>query len=114
MSAPWFDPNGYAWIPGTLFGCAAGVWGTLTGIFAPMGKARALIFGGAWVLLALSAVLLVASVIALAYGQPYGVWYGLGLPGLLGMIILPVNLPNLGRVYRAAEERRMQARDMPL
>ena len=24
---PWFDPNAWAWLPGTLFGCLGGLWG---------------------------------------------------------------------------------------
>ncbi len=37
MSDPWFDPNLYAWIPGTAFGVTGGLWGGLAGTLAPAG-----------------------------------------------------------------------------
>ena len=38
MNEPWFDPNSYAWIPGTLLGTLSGLWGALVGTLAPRGK----------------------------------------------------------------------------
>lgn len=112
MNEPWFDPNLYAWIPGTAFGVAGGVWGSLVGVLAPLGKARSLVFGTCGVLIGAAVVMLVAGAIALATGQPYGIWYGLGLPGVMGLILMPSMWPMIRRAYRQAEERRIQAHDL--
>ena len=52
MNAPWFDPNLYAWIPGTVLGVTAGLWGTSVGLLARCGRARSLVLGTAWLLVA--------------------------------------------------------------
>jgi hypothetical protein len=57
-------------------------------------------------------VFLVASVTALLTGQPYGIWYGFGLPGVLGAVLIPALLPQILGQYRAAEDRRIQAADI--
>jgi hypothetical protein len=112
MIEPWFNPNLYAWIPGTFLGLLGGLLGTLGGIFAPRGKHRGLVLGVFAFSMLYSAGLLAAAIVALCQGQPYGIWYGLGLPGVLGLIIFGVNLPTMLNTYRMAEERRMQAQDL--
>jgi hypothetical protein len=111
MSEPWFDPT-YAWLPGTLLGVLAGTVGGLAGWLAPKGKARGPIMGAFWLLLGASAVMLVAGTIGYVGGQPYGVWYGLGLAGLIGVLALGFNAPRLLKLYREAEERRIVAHDL--
>lgn len=110
MNQPWFDPA-YAWLPGTLLGVTAGTFGGLAGWLAPRGRARAPILGAFWILLVASAVMLGAGVAGYLMDQPYGVWYGLGLAGLIGVLVLGLNAPGLLRLYRAAEERRIVAHD---
>jgi hypothetical protein len=112
MHEPWFNPNLYAWIPGTLLGVLGGVVGSLAGIFGSRGTHRRLVLGAVWCSMVCSAVLLAAAVLALLQGQPYGIWYGLGLPGVLGLIVFGANTPAIARAYRMAEERRMQAQDL--
>lgn len=112
MTTPWFDPNAWAWLPGTLFGCLAGLWGALAGTLAPKGKARGLVVGCGWLLIAASVVFLVVAVVAYLGGQPYGIWFGLGLPGMQGVILLPALFPLVFLRYRQAEERRMTAQDL--
>ena len=112
MSDPWSNPNLYAWIPGAAFGVVGGLWGSLAGTLAPRGRGRRLVLGVGWALLIASAGLLASAVTALACGQPYGVWYGLGLPGVLGLSLIPPNLFVIRRHYRQAEERGMTARDL--
>lgn len=111
MTTPWFDPNLYSFIPGTLLGVAGGTLGALAGTLAPRGKARALVVGAFGTLIAACALLLTAAVVALATGQPYGVWYGLGLPGLLGVVLFAALLPVVLARYREAETRRFGAAD---
>jgi hypothetical protein len=114
MAEPWYDPNWYGWIPGASLGVVGGLWGTFAGL---IGRHRpALVTGSLWLWLAGSVVLLATAVYALVQGQPYGVWYGLGLPGLLGtcmgIFFLFTIRPVLLRAQREEEERRMQARDL--
>ncbi len=111
MSEPWFNPNLYAWIPGTLMGVMGGVLGSLGGTLAPQGKAKGLVLGLFRGMIVVSALLLIVAAVALAQGQPYGIWYGLGLPGLMGTILFPSLLPLMNLRYRQAEERKIHARD---
>jgi hypothetical protein len=111
MSEPWFDPNAYAWIPGTVYGTLCGLMGGLSGMLAPKGKAKSFVLGACWLFIGVAIVCLLTSLVAFFSGQPYGIWYGFGLPGLLGVFIVPGILPVLKKRYRDAEDRRMQAAD---
>lgn len=112
MSDSWFDPSLIAWIPGTLFGMLAGCFGGLAGPMAARGKGKALILGLWWAFLAVAVMFLSISLFAFLTGQPYGIWYGFGLPGLLGVILFPALLPSLLKQYTYAEQRRMQSKDL--
>jgi hypothetical protein len=112
MNEPWFDPYLYAWIPGTVLGVLGGLWGSLAGVLAPRGRAKSLVMGLWAALLAASCLLLLAGIIGWVQGQPYGVWYGLGLPGLIGPLVLgPLGLVMRLR-YGEAESQRMTAHDL--
>jgi hypothetical protein len=108
---PWF-PEHYSWIFGTTIGVGGGIFGMLLGTLGPQGKAKSLVFGIYWLLLITSAVLLVAGLIAWFAGQPYGVWYGLGLGGLIGTLVLGLNYKTMTNVYRRAEERKLTAQNL--
>ena len=112
MMEPWFDPNLYAFIPGTALGVVGGVIGALTGTLAPRGKGKSWLLPLYVAVTIVCAVLLVAGVIALVTGQPYGVWYGLGLPGLLGVVVFGALFGVVRHAYRAAELRQIQAADL--
>ena len=64
----------------------------MTGSLARRGKGKSWLLPLYVAVTIVCAVLLVAGVIALVTGQPYGVWYGLGLPGLLGVSCLRLAL----------------------
>ncbi len=112
MIEPWFNPNLYAWIPGTLLGVVGGTLGAVGGMLAPRGKAQHLVLGLYVAVIVACAGLLTAGLVALISGQPYGVWYGLGFPGLLGVIIMGALFPVVQQRYREAETRRLAARDL--
>ncbi len=101
----------YIWIPGTALGCLAGLTGALAGVFAPRGRMRGLVYALCALIMGGSAVMLVAAIVAKLGGQPYGIWYGLGLPGCIGIFVMGFNFPVVRRVYANAEMRRLQARD---
>lgn len=109
---PWFDGNAHGWIFGTVLGCLGGLFGSVVGALAPRGRAKRLVYGVWGLCVGYSAVLAVAGTAAKIAGQPYGVWYGLGLPGFAGLIIFGALFRVIGRGYTAAEERRMQSEDM--
>jgi hypothetical protein len=108
---PWF-PEHYAWVFGTAIGVCGGIFGALVGVLGPQGKAKGLVLGFYWTVLAVSLVMLVAGIGALLTGQPYGIWYGLGLAGLIGTLVLGLNYPTIRNVYLRAEERKLLARDL--
>jgi hypothetical protein len=112
MTEPWFNPILYAWIPGTLLGLAGGIEGTLAGICAPRGKCKTLVLGLHFADMGACCILLVAGVVALMTGQPYGVWYGLGFPGLLGLIIFGALTPVILIRYTQAEMQKSMAKDL--
>ena len=112
MTEPWFDPNLYAWIPGTFLGTIGGLWGALVGTLAPRGKGKVFVLGSLGILLLASGACLALGLTALVVGQPYGVWYGLLLPGVIGLIVLGSLSPVALLRYRQAEMRKIQARDL--
>jgi hypothetical protein len=112
MNEPWFDANAWAWIPGTLFGTLGGLWGAVAGTLAPRGRARGLVLGSGLAFVAIGVAMLAGGLVALATGQPYGIWYGLLLPGFMGIVLFPCLLPVVWKRYREAEERRIQAADL--
>lgn len=112
MHEPWFDANQYAWIPGTVLGVVGGVLGSAIGVLAPQGKCRGLVMGLIGVVMAAGVLLLIAGVAALLLKQPYGVWYGLLLPGLMIPLLLGFLLPVVRRRYQEAELRKSAARDL--
>jgi hypothetical protein len=114
MTEPWFDPIRYAWIPGTFLGVSVGIWGALVGVLGPQGLFKGVGMAVHGTLLTISALLLMAGGLALATGQPYGVWYGLGLGGLIGIVVLGANIRTVRRVYAMAEQRKIAAKDVTL
>jgi hypothetical protein len=111
MTEPWFNPA-YAWLPGTVLGCVCGLIGALAGCLIPRGKGKTLVLGSLWSVFSAAVVMLVAGIVALVSGQPYDIWYGLGLAGLIGVVVIGCNAPQVHRFYRMAEARRMQAQDL--
>ena len=109
---PWFDPNRYAWVFGTALGVVGGTLGALAGSLAPRGKAKPIVMGLFAASLVACAAMLVAGVVAVVQQQPYGVWYGLVLPGALGLIVLGGLMPVVQSRYREAEQRRLSAQDL--
>ena len=109
MSEPWFDPNLFGWLPGTMLGVLGGLWGSLVGTLAPRGKGKAVVWAMYWTLLTLSVGCGCVGVAGWVSGQPWMITFALLLPGALGLLILA----PLGYVaklaYRRVEEMKMRA-----
>jgi MFS family permease len=111
MIEPWFS-NTYSFIPGVAVGMMGAVIGVLTGVLAPRGKYLQLLFTLYLLAIVASLVMLIAGAVALAAGQPYGVWYGLGLAGLIGVIVFGLTFGVARRRYQDSELRKMRAADL--
>jgi len=112
VTEPWFDPNRYGWIFGAGLGMVGGLLGSLGGTLAPRGKAKPLVMGLFGLSLVACALMLAASIVAFRADQPYGVWFGLGLPGAVGLLVLGGVMPIVQQRYREAEQRRLSAADL--
>ena len=112
MTQPWFDPIAYAWIPGTCYGVTAGLMGALVGWLVPQGKARSFVIRAWSTLWFIALAMLVLGLFAWSNGQPYGVWFGIFLPGLVGSLVLGGNFLTILYAYRKVEERRLAAKDL--
>jgi hypothetical protein len=113
FATAWFDPNLYAWIPGTAYGVVAAAMGGLVAWLVPRGRARGFILRAWFTVWAAAVALLIVGMVALINGQPWGVWYGLLLPGAIGTLVVGVNSLVILKTYRAVEERRVAAKDLP-
>lgn len=112
MTEPWFDPNRYAWVPGTVYGIAAGLMGGLAGWLASRGRARSFVVRAWLALWAASVALVIAGIIALVERQPWGVWFGMLLPGAVCTAVVGANSFTILKRYREIEERRLVAKDL--
>jgi MFS family permease len=97
----WFNPNRYAWLPGTAYGVLAILASMLVITMAPKGRARRFIYG-LWTSIWLVALaLLAAGILALVRNQPWGVWYALVLPGSVGIIVVGSTSIAVRKQYRS-------------
>jgi uncharacterized membrane protein YeaQ/YmgE (transglycosylase-associated protein family) len=112
MHEPWFNEMLCGWIPGTVLGILGGLEGALAGTLAPQGKCKRLVLGFHFSVMGACLVLLVLGIVAFAIEQPHGVWYGLGLPGLLGLALFGWMTPLLFRRYREAALRKSGVKDL--
>lgn len=112
MNDPWFEPNRFGWMFGAGIGVVGGTVGPLVGFLVPRGIGKVAVLGIMWATLAGSVGLLFAGLIAVISKQPYGVWYALCLPGIIGTIMSACLLPIVHRGYAIAEARRLEAQNL--
>ena len=112
MHELWFDPNLYAWIPGTAIGVIGGTLGALTGSIVPSGKHRGLVTGLFVAFIACSTLLLLVGIAALIDRQPMAIWASIGGPGLRGVVVGVLLMLMVRRVYTTMELRRMASMDL--
>jgi hypothetical protein len=112
MTQPWFDADLYAWIPGTVYGAATGVLAAVVGWLAWHGRARGFVLTTWKALWFVALALLAVGIYAFAKGQPWGIWYGFLLPGVIGASVVGGNFFTILNRYRDMEQRRLAARDL--
>ena len=106
----WWSPSASNWIGGIgggVFGCL----GALIGWLASRGKGRAFVIATSLTLIVFGVILLVVGGLAVAFKQPYHVWYPLLLCGFILSVVLSVNLRSMLRRYQALDLRRMVSLD---
>lgn len=110
---PWFDQQTFGTFFGAIGGAVVGLLGAFFGGFgswaAQRGKFRGPILGGMAVCGVLGIISLIIGLVALAQGQPYGVWYPLSLIGFAAAACFLCLLPVMRKRYSATESRRMEA-----
>jgi hypothetical protein len=115
MSTPWFDPSALAWIDPAI-GMVETAWGGLLGVlsyaYARKGRAHGLVFAHLYLGLAGAAALVAAGALARLQGQPTAISGSLLSLGGPLLIAAGFSLVNFGKLYRAAELRRMQAMEI--
>mgnify|MGYP001807291188 CR=1 FL=1 len=112
---PWFDSVTQIWL-GAGSGVFGGLWGSalgvLGGLLVPKGKGKGVIFGLLWLGLFVGVGMLLAGAVAVATGQPYGVWFVLLQPGMLLTLLSAPFLLVVRYQYRQVELRKMQAEEI--
>ena len=84
----------------------------IIGVLAPKGKGRTLVMGVHLGLLLSCCGLLGIGVAAFVAGQPWGVWYWLGFPGLLGVVTFGPLTWVVRWQYTQAELRKSMGEDL--
>jgi hypothetical protein len=103
-------------LPDFLVGMVHAVFYVVGGValaqIARRGKRLTLVTTLYWLLLGGAATLLLAAVVCLLGGSASGLWWCLGVAGLIGVIALARNGAWIWRSCRELEERRMAAHDL--
>jgi hypothetical protein len=94
-------------VGGVLIGCL----GALIEWLAVRGKAQRFVVNAVRVLIGVGVASALGGLAAVALRQPYGVWYGLLLIGVLLVVIFPFRLRRYQDRYREFELRRMASMD---
>lgn len=108
MMQPWFDPNKYAWLPGTGLAVVAVLLALVVVWLVPQGRAKRPITQSWFGLWLVAVMLFIVGCVALVRGQPWGVWYGLMLPGIIGAFVLGGNMLIILKKYHDVESKQRQ------
>ena len=115
MNEPWISNMGIVGATlGSTMGILGGVVGTLASMYIPKGKAKKLVLGVNTFAFVLSFISLIVGITAYLSEQPYGIWYGFGLCGLIGTFLFGTLLFVFRMEYRKAELRKSMSEDLTL
>lgn len=110
----WWSPLWAAKWTGLIgggFGSLCGIFGALIGWLVPRGKGRGFVVTTMVVIVAVSAVALVAGIVAFFSEQHFWVYYPLLLTGFIGTVVMGSLIPMVIGRYREVEMRKMEAQD---
>ncbi len=111
---PWFD-NQTAGMIGRIIGAGIGILGALIGCSCGICVSKGWkkpVYAMFILGIAISGALLVTGIVALCVKQPYHVWYGFLLFGLIDIIVFGVFLLVARNLFMAREMKKMQAADL--
>jgi hypothetical protein len=106
----WWSAAGGGWLGG-LGGSLLGLMGALAGWLTHRRQGRRVVFSLLGLSTVLAIPLLIAGIVAVTLGQPYGVYYPLLLLGGLGTAIPLASWRAFRRQYETDELQRMRAMD---
>ena len=113
MNEPWIsNPGMVGGILGSTMGILGGVVGTLASVYIPKGKAKKFVLGVNTFTFILSFISLIVGITAYLSEQPYGIWYGFGLCGLIGTFLFGMLFFVFRMEYRKAELRKSMSEDL--
>lgn len=112
LSVPgaWWSERTGGWIGG-ITGGIAGLLGGLIGLLVTLGKGRRFVFALMWFCIVAGVALAVFGLAALCMRQPFAVWYGPLLAGVIMTAVVSSNIRTVRKRYEAIELRRMTALD---
>ncbi len=99
------------WIPGTVFGVLAGLYGGMAGFLSSKGQSKSLIVGLGIFFISVSILMLITGILLWIFNQPFEFWYAFLLPGVIGSIVFIQLAFTLPKMYLQAELRKMHAKD---
>jgi hypothetical protein len=109
-ATPWVkNPNMVGALLGSGVGVFGGIYGPMAGILAPRGRCKTLVMTVHYMGIVIGLALIIVAIIAMINRQPYLIWYGLGLPGLIIASLMVGLLPVVKLRYRQAEARKLEA-----
>lgn len=116
MAEPWFDPNTFGALFGSIVGggggTLCGLWGAAAGTCAQRGVGRAWVIGAGWVLALAGAAIAGFGLFALASGQPFHIWFWPVQTGALLALLMGLLMPVPRKRFDEAEMRRLAAEEV--
>jgi hypothetical protein len=101
-----------AGILGSVAGMLLGVMGALIGVLASRGRARRVVLGLAWAVVAAGVASAILAVAAALDSQPREVWFPLVLFAFVALGVFLLVMPSLRQRFAALELRRIQSEDL--
>lgn len=110
---PWFTEQMAGAVGGVLGGVIGGgfggIGGGVGGPLAAAGKAKGLVLGIFYTAIAVGLSLVAVALYAVFDRQPWYVWFSIGMPGLLTVIIMGGLTPVIKMRYAQHEQRKLDA-----
>ena len=107
----WWGPRAGGLLGGILGGLC-GLAGAAIGILCALGRARSQVFGLAYAVVGVGALLVVTGLVGVVFGQPFHVWFPVLLTGAVAGLVFGVNVRTIRASYEQRDLQRMKAQDV--